>query len=80
MVVTQSQACRLRQSQLEQSDRENAGGSSDNGEVVKSVETAASDRSEVGVKSVITEPRAEAEHRGGSSSVGSALQGVIGEQ
>ena len=78
VVVTWSQACRLRWSQLEQSEKEVVEGSSDNGEVVKSVGTAASDGSEVGMKSVGTESRAKADHGGDSSSVGSALQGAIG--
>jgi len=44
VVVTRSQACRLKGSQLEQDGKET---SSDSGEVVESVKASASDKSEV---------------------------------
>ena len=61
MLVTWSQACRLKQNQLEQNRVENVEASSDSEEVVEKAVGAASDGGDVVEESVNTESMAEAE-------------------
>ena len=77
MIVTQSQAGRLKRRQPEQTKEENSKASSDSGEVAeKSASTISSDR-EVLEASVNTESRTEAEE--GESDLGLALPVIFRE-